>query len=88
MTTKDTTTIVVILRNGHRFEHEHARYPESKLMEFINEILAELTKRSGGILTLPNPYGIYQMKDISSILFPDIVPDAKTLSLGFHPDTK
>ena len=58
-----------------------------KLLEFINEILGELTKRSGGILTLPSPYGIYRMEDISSILFQDIVPDAKTLPLGFHPDT-
>ena len=87
MTTKKTITIAVILKNGHRLEHEHTRYPEPKMMEFINELLAELTKRSGGILTLPSPYGIYRMEDISGILFLDIVPASKTLPLGFHPDT-
>lgn len=87
MVKEDTFIISITLKNGHRFEHHHARDPRPKLLEFINEILGELTKRSGGILTLPSPYGIYRMEDISSILFQDIVPDAKTLPLGFHPDT-
>ena len=87
MNAKNTITIVVTLKNGHRFEHEHVRDPEPKVMEFINEILTELTKRSGGILTLPSPFGLYRMEDVSSILFPDILPTAKTPRLGFHPDT-
>ena len=65
MATEDTITISVTLKNGHRFEHRHVKDPEPKLLEFINEILGELTRERKGILTLPSPFGIYRMDDIS-----------------------
>lgn len=85
MVASDTIRIVVTLKNGHQFEHHHIKDPEPKLLEFISEIIEEFTKPNKGILTLPSPYGIYDMNDISSILFPDLVSDEDKLPLGFHP---
>jgi hypothetical protein len=85
MVTSDRIKVVVTLKTGQQFEHHIIKDPEPELLKFINEILEEFTKQNKGIFTLPSPYGMYNMNDISCILFPDLVADRDTLPLGFHP---
>lgn len=84
MVKEDTFIISITLKNGHRFEHHHVKEPQTKLFEFIGEIRDEMTKKRKGILTLPSPFGIYQMDDISSIVF-HLEKGVKTPQIGFHP---
>jgi hypothetical protein len=85
MATSDRITVVVILKTGRQFEHQIIKDPEPELLKFINEILEEFNKQNKGTLTLPSPYCIYNMNDISCILFPDLVADRDIFPLGFHP---
>ena len=85
MATSDRMKVVVVLKTGQQFEHQIIKDPEPELLKFINEIVEEFTKQNKGILTLSSPYGIYNMNDISCILFPDLVEAKDTFPLGFHP---
>jgi len=85
MATSDRMRVIVVLKTGRQFEHQIVKDPEPKLLEFISEILKEFTKQNKTILTLPSPYCIYNMNDISCILFPDLVEARSTFPLGFHP---
>ena len=88
MATSDRITVVVVLKTGRQFEHQIIKDPEPELLKFINEILGEFNRQHKGPLTLPSPYGIYNMNDISCILFPDLVADRDTFPLGFHPSKR
>jgi hypothetical protein len=85
MVTSERIRVIVTLKTGLQFEHHIVKDPEPELLKFINEIIEEFTNQNKGILTLPSPYGIYNMNDISSIHFPDLVENRDTFPLGFHP---
>jgi len=85
MATADRIKVVVVLKSGQQFEHQIVKDPEPELLKFFSEILEEFTKENKGILTLPAPYGMYNMNDISCILFPDLVEERPAFPLGFHP---
>ncbi len=84
MVKEDTFIISITLKNGYRFEHHHVKAPQAELFEFLGEIRGEMAKKRKGVLTLPSPFGIYQMDDISSIVF-HLEKGAKTPPIGFHP---
>ena len=86
MDSSDRIRIVVILRTGLQLEHRIVKDPEPELLRFIDGILGEFNRQNRGTLTLTSPYGIYNMNDISCILFPDLVADRGTFPLGFHPN--
>lgn len=86
MATKDTDTITITLKNGQCFEHHPPKATPEKQLEFMNKILAEWSKTGGGILMLTYPVALYNMQDVSSIHFPDMVQSADTPPMGFHPN--
>lgn len=81
---KTTFPVTITLKNGFSCEHQHANDPEPQLYQFLSNILKQMTTREGGILTLPTPYGIYRIDDISGIIF-HVKREAQTPRLGFHP---
>jgi len=84
MATKNTDTISITLKNGQCFEHHPPKATPKKQLEFMNEILAGWTKSGKSILMLTYPVALYNVEDISSIHFPDMVRDAERPTIGFH----
>lgn len=84
MDNKDTFPVIITLKNGFSCEHQHVNDPEPQLYEFWSNIVEQMTQRKGGILTLPNPLGIYRMEDISGIIF-HVKQEIQERRLGFHP---
>ena len=83
MAIQDTFPVTITLKNGFSCEHKHVKEPQSKVRDFINEVLNEFTKSHKGILTLPNPFGIYRFEDISGIIF-HIEQKGEVQKLGYH----
>jgi hypothetical protein len=86
MATRNTDTISITLKNGQCFEHHPPCETPEKQLKFMNEILAGWTKPGGGILMLTYPVALYNLQDVSSIHFPDMVKSADTPTIGFHPN--
>lgn len=85
MDIKDTATISITLKNGQCFEHHPPKLPFDKELEFLNNILGGWTKTGKGILMLTYPTALYNMEDVSSIHFPDMVQIPEKTPIGFHP---
>ena len=86
MATNSTDTISITLKNGQYFEHHPPKETPEKQLEFMNEILSGWTKAGGGILMLTYPVALYNLRDISSIHFPNMVQSAEKTPMGFHPN--
>ena len=85
MTTNDIDTISITLKNGQCFEHHPPKASFDEQLEFLNKILGELIKSSKGILMLTYPVALYNIQDVSSIHFPNMVQSPEKLPIGFHP---
>ncbi len=85
MTTKDTAIIAITLRNGQCFEHHPPKEPPDKELEFLNTIVDGWSKAGRGILMLNYPTALYNMEDVSSIRFPEMVQIPDKTPIGFHP---
>ena len=86
MATKNIDTISISLKNGQCFEHHPPKATPEKQLEFMNTILSGWTKTGGGILMLTYPVALYNLQDVSSIHFPDMVQSAEKIPVGFHPN--
>ena len=85
MTTEETITITVTLKNGQGFEH-HSSPNKDKKIKFIADIINVLNKRSGEILTLYHPIGIYRLNDVSSIHIQETEPFIEAPPIGYRID--
>jgi len=74
----------VNLKNGTTCTHLMKMPSEDDWWDFVVKVTAALNTETGaGLLTVPKPFGIHRMSEVSSIHFGDLEPPPDRPAIGF-----